>query len=76
MSTGRRIDRRAPVPKGVLMSLRQSYATANEQAAALMRAYAKNTVALIDLQGEIARGADRANDIVLRAQTRADDGPF
>lgn len=69
---GRRVSRQGPIPPAVLRSLRTSYSKANRQAAVLVRAYADNPPALIELQGEIERGADRANTIVLRAQTRAE----
>ena len=68
MTTGRKVDRSVDIPKPVLRSLRQSYADANRQAAALVRAYRNNPPGLIDLQGEIERGADRANAIAMRAQ--------
>ena len=76
MSTGRRISRKDAIPKPVLRSLRDVYALANRQAADLTRAYRNNPMALIDLQGEIERGADRANGIALRAATSANRGPF
>jgi hypothetical protein len=72
MSTGRKMKRDGEIPKTILRSLRESYAEANKQAAALIRAYWNNPLALVDLQGEIERGADKANQIALRAQTRAD----
>jgi hypothetical protein len=67
MSMGRKIDRTGKVPRSVLLSLRETYAIANRQAAALIRAYRRNPLALLDLQGEIERAADKANDIALRA---------
>jgi hypothetical protein len=70
MSMGRKIDCTGKVPRSVLLSLRETYAIANRQAAALIRAYRRNPLALLDLQGEIERAADKANDIALR--TRAD----
>lgn len=76
MSTGRRISRKDAIPKPVLQSLRDVYAVANRQAADLIRAYRNNPMALIDLQGEIERGADRANGIAQRAATSANAGPF
>lgn len=72
MSTGRRVNRDGPMPRNVLRSLRSSYATANRHASDLARAYRNNPLALIDLQGEIERRADKANAIALRIQTRAD----
>lgn len=71
MSTGCKISRFGPIPKATLRSLRDAYALANRQAAALTRVYKNNPLALIDLQGEIERGADKANSIAQRAQTRA-----
>lgn len=68
----RRIDR-SSVPPEVLHSLRESYAAANKQAAALVKAYARHPLPLIDLIGEIERGADRANQIALRANAKAID---
>jgi hypothetical protein len=68
----KRISRKGDIPKSILRSLRKSYADANSQAASLLRAYRNNPLALIDLQGEIERGADRANALALRAQTNAE----
>lgn len=68
----RRISR-ADVPPAVLRSLRESYALANRQAADLVKAYGRNPLPLIDLIGEIERGADRANQIAMRANAKAVD---
>lgn len=68
----RRINR-AAVPRAVLRSLRESYALANQQAADLVKAYGRNPLPLIDLIGEIERGADRANQIAMRANAKAVD---
>jgi hypothetical protein len=71
MSTGRRISRKGRAPKTTLQSLRYSYAVANRQASDLIRAFRDNPMALLDLQGEIERGADRANAIAMRANSKA-----
>lgn len=72
MATGRRINRQGPIPAGVLRSLAVAYADANRQAAALVRAYRRNTIALVDLQGTIEVGAAKADEIAARAQNLAD----
>lgn len=62
---------RENMPPGVLRSLRESYALANQQAADLVKAYGRNPLPLIDLIGEIERGADRANQIAMNANAKA-----
>lgn len=62
---------RASVPPEVLRSLRESYALANRHAADLVKAYGRNPLTLIDLIGEIERGADRANQIAMSANAKA-----
>jgi hypothetical protein len=62
------MDSRQTVTQSTLLSLRRAYALANREAAALIRAHSRSPLALLDLQGEIERGADKANEIVLRAQ--------
>lgn len=67
-----KLSRKGAIPKEILRSLRGAYALANRQAAALTRSYSNNHLALLDLQGEIERGADKANTIAQHTQTRAD----
>lgn len=65
----KRVSRKGPIGKDILRSLRQAYADANRQAAALVNAYRRNPLALIDLQGEIERGVERARTLAHFAQT-------